>query len=229
MKDAVVIIGAGSGLSASIARRFFGGDEAIILAARTTENLSTLATSTGATCIQCDASKPEDVSALFAHIDDMGLSPSVLVYNAGAYVRGAVTDLLPEDVQRVISVNAFGAFLAARECAKRMKATRLGTMLFTGASAGIKGHANSSAFAMGKFALRGLCQSLARELAPQNIHVAHFVIDGLIHAPERGAPYDNREVCLDPDAVAETYFQISKQDKSAWTWEIELRPFVETF
>ena len=229
MKNAIVIIGAGTGLSASIARRFAGSDKTIVLAARSTANLQGLATEIGAKCIQCDASNSEDVAALFAELDASGLSPSTLIYNAGAYMRGAVTDLAPEDVQQAIAVNAFGAFLAARECAKRMKAAGHGTMLFTGASAGIKGYANSSAFAMGKFALRGLCQSLARELAPQNIHVAHFVIDGIIYAPERGAPYDNREKCLDPDAVAESYFQISDQDKSAWTWEMELRPFVETF
>ena len=104
-----------------------------------------------------------------------------------------------------------------------------GTMLFTGASAGVKGYANSSAFAMGKFALRGLCQSLARELAPQNIHVAHFMLDGLIHAPSRGVPYDDPARCLDPDDIAESYFNIANQPKSAWTWEQELRPWSESF
>ncbi|WP_108812103.1 SDR family NAD(P)-dependent oxidoreductase [Sphingorhabdus sp. Alg231-15] len=228
MKKATLIIGAGSGLSASLARRFAEDGNRIILAARNMSSLNQLAKETDALAVQCDATQEADIINLFNTIDDAGFSLSTMIYNAGAYTRGAVTELESSDVRRLIDVNAVGAFLAARECTNRMQRDG-GSMLFTGASAGIKGYANSSAFAMGKFALRGLCQSLARELAPQNIHVAHFVIDGLIYSPDRGAPYDDLQKCLDPKAIAETYFQIAAQDRSAWTWELELRPWLESF
>jgi short-subunit dehydrogenase len=227
--DTVLIIGAGSGLSASLARRFAAGGNDIVLASRSTDDLKQLAKELEARVISCDAAKKEDVSALFAQIDETGASLTTVIYNAGLYLRGSITDLDPSDVERVISINAYGAFLAAQESAVRMKKAGRGVMLFTGASAGVKGYANSAAFAMGKFALRGLCQSLARELAPQSIHVAHFVIDGLIYSPERGSPFDDADICLNPDDIAESYFQIAQQDRSAWTWEIELRPYVETF
>ncbi len=126
-------------------------------------------------------------------------------------------------------VNAFGAMLVARQATKYMLKKGGGALLFTGASAGVKGYAQSSPFAMGKFALRGLCQSLARELSPQNIHVAHFVIDGCILQPERGAPFNDPEKTLHPDEIAKTYLAIAEQDRSAGTWEMELRPSVESF
>ena len=229
MTQATLIIGSGPGLSASIARRFAQSGSQIVLASRSIEDLAGIAAETDAICVACDATSENEVASLFAHLDSEGLALETMVYNAGAYVRGALTELCPADVQRVISVNAFGAFLAAREGAVRMKQAGRGAMLFTGASAGVKGYANSSAFAMGKFALRGLCQSLARELAPQNIHIAHFIIDGIIYAPERGSPYDDRSKCLDPDRIAEAYFQVATQHKSAWTWEMELRPWTESF
>ncbi len=229
MRQATLIIGAGSGLGTALAKRFSRSGNQIILATRNTSNLDELAREIGALVIRCDASNEQDIASLFETIDNAEISLSEMIYNAGAYTNGAVTDLDPGQIRQSIDVNALGAFLAARQCARRMKKFGGGTMLFTGASAGIKGYANSSAFAMGKFALRGLCQSLARELAPQNIHVAHFVIDGLIYQPDRGEPYDEARKCLDPQAIAESYLQIAAQDRSAWTWEIELRPWLENF
>nr|WP_298898953.1 SDR family NAD(P)-dependent oxidoreductase [uncultured Altererythrobacter sp.] len=229
MKPATLIIGAGPGLGAALARRFARNGDQIILAARNPEGLGDICDDIGAMSIACDASDPDDVQSLFERLDAEGLTLSTMIYNAGYYARGAVTDLDPADVEKVWKINAFGAFLCANQASKRMLESGTGTMLFTGASAGVKGYANSSAFAMGKFALRGLCQSLARELAPQNIHVAHFMLDGLIHAPSRGAPYDDPAKCLDPDDIAESYFNIADQPKSAWTWEQELRPWSESF
>ncbi len=229
MSGATVIIGAGQGLGASLARRFARAGDRLVLAARDPSGLEELAKETAALGLPCDATREGDVKRLFEQIDEAGLSVSTLVYNAGAYSRGAIADLAPDDVQRLMQVNAYGAFLVAQQAAKRMIELEQGAMLFTGASAGVKGYPNSAAFAMGKFALRGLCQSLARELAPLNIHVAHFVIDGLIHAPHRGGAYADREKCLDPDDIAETYFRIATQPRSAWTWEVELRPWTESF
>lgn len=229
MSQATLIIGAGSGLGTSLARRFSRSGNQIILAARNISNLDELAKEIGALVIRCDASKEQDIASLFETIDNAEISLSEMIYNAGVYTNGAVTDLDPAQIRQSIDVNAFGAFLVAKQSAHRMEKIGGGTMLFTGASAGIKGYANSCAFAMGKFALRGLCQSLARELAPKNIHVAHFVIDGLIYKPDRGEPYNEAQKCLDPQAIAESYFQVAIQDRSAWTWEIELRPWLERF
>lgn len=229
MRPATLIVGAGPGLGLSLANRFAHDGSQIVLAARNPDGLRDICDSSRAIGIGCDASDPEQVRTLFERIDDEGLTLSTMIYSAGFYTRGAVTDLDPAAVEKVWQINAFGAFLCAQHAAKRMLQNRAGTMLFTGASAGVKGYANSSAFAMGKFALRGLCQSLARELAPENIHVAHFMLDGLIHAPSRGAPYDDAAKCLDPDDIAESYFNIAKQPKSAWTWEQELRPWSEQF
>jgi NAD(P)-dependent dehydrogenase (short-subunit alcohol dehydrogenase family) len=156
-------------------------------------------------------------------------APDVVVYNASARVRGAFVDLPPADVAQAIAVSAFGGFLVAQQAARRMIPNRHGAILFTGASASVKGYPQSAPFAMGKFALRGLAQSLARELAPQGIHVAHFVIDGGIRNPGRTDPPGSPDSMLDPDAIAESYLQILRQPRSAWTWELELRPWVEKF
>ena len=155
--------------------------------------------------------------------------PDIVVYNASARARGPVTDLIPEEVARAINVSAYGGFLVAQQAARHMVARGSGAILLTGASASVKGYPNSSAFAMGKFALRGLAQSMARELSPKGVHVAHFIIDGAIRSDNRRDPNDNPDSLLDPDAIAETYWQIANQPRSAWTWEIELRPWVEKF
>jgi len=225
----VLIVGAGPGLSASLAKKFNSEGCNVALAARHTEKLDDLCRETGAQAFGCDATDQDSVAGLFKALDKAGRIPDVVIYNAGLRVPSPFVELDTEQARQALMVNAFAAMLVAQAAVKPMLDKGQGTLLFTGASAGIKGYAKSAAFAMGKFALRGLCQSLARELGPQNIHVAHFVIDGMIFNPGRGAPFDNPEITLDPDAIADTYFAIAGQHKSAWTWEIELRPSVEKF
>jgi NAD(P)-dependent dehydrogenase (short-subunit alcohol dehydrogenase family) len=155
--------------------------------------------------------------------------PDIVVYNASARARGPVTDLIPEEVARAIAVSAYGGFLMVQQAARHMIARGSGVILLTGASASVKGYPNSSSFAMGKFALRGLASSMARELSPKGVHVAHFVIDGGIRSTIRSDPNDSPDSTLDPDAIAETYWQVANQPRSAWTWEVELPPWVEKF
>jgi NAD(P)-dependent dehydrogenase (short-subunit alcohol dehydrogenase family) len=225
--ERVLIVGAGSGLSASLARLFAREGMAVALAARRPEKLKALCAETGARAYACDAVNAQDVQRLFAELEGSGGAPDAVVYNASGRVRGAFADLEPEDVKRAIEVTAFGGFLVAREAVRRMLPKKHGAVLFTGASASVKGYAQSAPFAMGKFALRGLAQSMARELHPQGIHVAHFVIDGGIAQPER-AP-SGPDALLDPDAIAVNYLNVLRQPRSAWTFEIEVRPWVEKF
>ncbi|NQW01058.1 MAG: SDR family NAD(P)-dependent oxidoreductase [Rhodospirillales bacterium] len=229
MAEKALIIGAGEGLSASIARLFASEGMQIGLAARNVEKLHGLAAETHARTYACDVTNEAEVVDLFDAFDREIGSPDIVVYNPSARARGPITEVDATATKNALLVTAYGAFLASQQAARRMLKAGAGTLLFTGASAGIKGYPRSAPFAMGKFALRGLCQSLARELAPQNIHVAHFVIDGQIFNSRRGAPYNDPATTLDPDAIARTYLHIARQDSSAWTWEIELRPSVETF
>ncbi|MFC4215299.1 SDR family NAD(P)-dependent oxidoreductase [Pseudophaeobacter arcticus] len=229
MDKVALIVGAGPGLGASLARTFAQAGYDVALASRRSGSLPELCAEIGAKHYVCDASEVENVKTLFHQVDtDLG-PPDLVVYNAGAYMRGPIADLDLDLVRATLSVNGWGALVVAQAAARRMIARGSGTMLFTGASAGLKGFAQSAPFAMGKFALRGLCQSLARELAPKNIHVAHVVLDGVILWPDRGGPYANPDTTLHPDEVARTYLELSRQHKSAWTYEIELRPNVETF
>lgn len=223
-RKTALIVGAGGGLSASLARAFAREGMAVGLAARDTGKLAALCAETGARAHPCDASDEGQVEALFDWFDEGFGAPSAVVYNPSARRRAAVVDLEPGEVASAIAVTLFGGFLVARQAARRMIAAGEGAILFTGASASVKGYARSAPFAMGKFGLRGLVQSMARELAPRNVHVAHFVIDGGIRRGSGEA--DDR---LDPDAIAETYLQVHRQHRSAWTWEVELRPWVETF
>jgi NAD(P)-dependent dehydrogenase (short-subunit alcohol dehydrogenase family) len=223
-----LIVGAGSGLSASIARLFAKSGMSIALASRSTEDLAALVQETKATAYACDASERGDVDRLFAALDSDG-APDVVVYNASYRTRGPIVELDPGEVQKSIITSAFAGFLVAQAAVKRMLPKKRGAVLFTGASASVKGYAQSAPFAMGKFALRGLAQSMARELSPQGIHVAHFVIDGGIRSARRPVAADAPDALLDPDAIAETYLHILQQPRSAWTHEIELRPWVEKF
>ena len=228
--ERALIVGAGSGLSAAIARRCARDGMEIVLAARNTDKLAGLLAETGGRAVACDATSAQDVARLFAAIDAGGSRLDLVVYNASGRARGPIVELDPAAVEAAVRVTAFGGFLVAREAAIRMQRQGSGTILFTGASASVKGYPRSSSFAMGKFALRGLAQSLARELQPQNIHVGHIVIDGGIAKP--GDPRGNErgpDALLDPDAIAETYLQLHRQHRSAWAWEVELRPWVETF
>lgn len=224
-----LIVGAGSGLSASLARLFARKGLQVALASRNPDSLTRIAEETAAVTFACEATEPEEVAALFEVVVATIGAPDIVVYNASARARGAVTDLDPADVARAIAVSGYGGFLVAQQAARLMVPKESGAILLTGASASVKGYANSSAFAMGKFALRGLAQSMARELSPKGVHVAHFVIDGGIRSATRLEPNDNPDSLLDPDAIAETYWQIATQPRSAWTWEVELRPWVERF
>ena len=224
-----LIVGAGSGLSASVARAFAKAGMSVALAARSAAKLDEFVQATGAKAYNCDAAKRDEVDKLFADLDSAGATPDVVVYNASARARGPFIELDPADVARSIEISAFAGFLVAQAAVKRMLPKGRGAVLFTGASASIKGYAQSAPFAMGKFALRGLAQSMARELAPQGIHVAHFVIDGGIKSARRPEPADKPDSMLDPDAIAETYLHVLQQPRSAWSWEVELRPWVERF
>ena len=226
--DAALIVGAGEGLSASLARRFAAEGRRVVLAARNTDKLAALCAETGATAIACDTSDAASVAALFAQATQPG-PLDVVVFNASARVRGPVAEIDPSEVQRALMVSAFGGFLVGQQAAIHMLKRNAGTILFTGASASVKGYPQSASFAMGKFALRGLAQSMARELQPQGIHVAHIVIDGGISSASRIVPADKPDSLLDPDAIAETYLQLIAQHRSAWSWEIEVRPWVERF
>ena len=223
-----LIIGAGAGLSASLARLFAAKGLGLALAARSTDDLGALARETGASLHACDAGDLGQVRALFAALDAEG-APDVVVYNPSRRVRGPFVELDPEAVAEAVRVTATGAFFAAQEAARRMLPRGHGAILFTGASAGVKGYPQSAPFAMGKFALRGLAQSMARELHPKGIHVGHVVVDGGIRSASREVPPDRPDSLLDPDAIAESYWHLLAQDRSAWSWEIELRPWVETF
>ena len=227
--DTALIVGAGSGLSAAIARAFAGEGLRCVLAARRTGKLKALCDEIGATSIACDSAQPDQVTALFAQLDTLCIAPKVVVYNAAARVRGPLVELDPQKVNDAIATTAYGGFLVAQAATKRMLKQGSGTIIFTGASASVKGYAQSATFAMGKFALRGLAQSMARELTPQNLHVAHVVIDGGISSAERPVPADKPDSLLDPQAIAQTYVHLLKQHRSAWTWEIELRPWIERF
>ena len=227
--ETALIVGAGSGLSASLARRFAAEGLKVALASRDVGKLKALVAETGAKAFACDATEPEQVAGLFGALDEAGLTPDLVVFNAGARGRGPIETLEPDVVREALMSGAFGGFLVAREAARRMLPKRRGAILFTGASASVKGYPRSSPFAMGKFALRGLAQSLARELAPQGVHVGHFAIDGGIRNPGRTEPADRPDSMLDPDAIAEAYWALAAQPRSAWTWEVELRPWVETF
>ena len=222
--ETALIIGAGRGLSASLARRCHRDGMQVALAARNVDKLGELKAETGAYTCPCDASDPAGVERLFGALRRELGAVDLVVYNPSARARGPLIDLDAEAVRQALMVTCYGGFLVGQAAARVMLAQGHGTILFTGASASVKGYPRSASFAMGKFGLRGLAQSMARELAPKNIHVGHFVIDGGI-----GKGSGESDDLLDPDAIAETYLHVHRQRRSAWTWEIELRPWVETF
>jgi NAD(P)-dependent dehydrogenase (short-subunit alcohol dehydrogenase family) len=224
-----LIVGAGSGISGSLARALSAAGLAVGLAARNADKLAPLATATGAKTFAADASDPAAVARLFAEADSRLGEPDVVIYNASARAQGSLLDLDPEMVRGAIAITAFGGFLVTREAARRMVPHGRGAILLTGATASVKGFSHSAAFAMGKFALRGLAESAARELGPKGVHVAHFVIDGGVRSARRADPSDRPDSTLDPDAIAQTYLAVLAQPRSAWSLSVELRPWVETF
>ena len=223
------IIGAGPGISASLARRLSQIGLKVGLAARDVGKLKPLAEEAGAAVFAVDASQPEQMATLFLDMERQVGEPDVVIYNASSRVAGPLSSVDPGAVANSIAITAFGAFLAAQQAARRMEQKGQGAIFFTGASAGIKGFAQSAAFAMGKFGLRGLAQSAARELGPKGIHVAHFNIDGGVRSQRRPVPNDQPDSTLDPDAIAQTYIDILAQPRSAWSHEIDLRPWTERF
>jgi NAD(P)-dependent dehydrogenase (short-subunit alcohol dehydrogenase family) len=227
--NTALVVGAGAGLSASLARALVNDGIKVALAARTTNDLDALVKDIGGRAFTCDASKRGEVEKLFADLDASLGAPDVVIYNASFRTRGPFVELDPLDVEKSLAVTAYGGFLVAQQAARRMLPKKHGAILLTGASAGVKGYPQSAPFAMGKFALRGLAQSMARELSPQGIHVAHVVIDGGIKSARRAEAADNPDSLLDPDAIAESYMHLIHQPRSAWAWEIELRPWVEKF
>ena len=224
MNESVIIVGAGSGLSASLARLCASKNMNVVLAARNIEKLQNLKKEINAQTYNCDSSSIESVLNLFKETDKTIGTPNLVIYNPSLRLKGGITELDPKQTQAAINVTCFGAFLVAQESSKRMLKRKSGSIFFTGATAGIKGFSHSSVFAMGKFGLRGLAQSLARELHPQNIHIGHFIIDGGIGRES----IDSYEM-INPDSIAKTYLQFHYQDKSAWSWEIELRTWIEKF
>jgi NAD(P)-dependent dehydrogenase (short-subunit alcohol dehydrogenase family) len=221
-----LIVGAGPGISSSTARALAASGLRVGLAARNVEKLAGLTTEIAGKAFVVDAASPTAVAQLFKEATAQLGEPEVVLYNAGARVRGPLIDLDPEEVRKSIEISAFGGFLVVQEAARRMIPRGRGAILLTGASASVKGFAQSASFAMGKFALRGLAQSAARELGPKGIHVAHFLIDGAVRSATRP---DSGDRTLDPDAIAQAYVDVLRQPRSAWSFEVDLRPWVETF
>jgi NAD(P)-dependent dehydrogenase (short-subunit alcohol dehydrogenase family) len=224
-----LVIGAGPGISASVTRRLRAAGLPVVIAARNIDKLAALAKETGAIPLPVDTADASQVEQLFAETEGRIGTPEIVIYNASGRVRGPIAELDPDEVARAVEVTALGAFYTVQQAAKRMERASHGAILLTGATAGVKGFALSSPFAMGKFALRGLAQSAARELAPKGIHVAHIVIDGGVRAEQRPDPAERPDSTLDPDAIAQTYLDLLRQHRSAWAWEIEVRPWVEKF
>ena len=227
-QEVAVVVGGGPGLSAALVRLFTREGMKAAIAARNPDKLKELSQSTGCRAYRCDAAVADDVNHLFTRVaEDLG-DPAVVVYNASARARGPLVELDAAAVRDALMVTCYGGFLVGQAAAASMLRTGGGTILFTGASASVKGYANSASFAMGKFGLSGLTQSMARELQPQNIHVAQIVIDGGIDSPKRDAGR-GPDTWLSPDSIAETYLQLHRQHRSAWASQIELRPWVEKF
>jgi NAD(P)-dependent dehydrogenase (short-subunit alcohol dehydrogenase family) len=224
-----LIVGTGPGISASLARSLAGFGVKVGLAARNVQKLDALVKDTGAQAFAADASDPESVATLFDQVSGRIGEPEIVVYNAGARAHGPLAELDPAAVQKAIAVTAFGGFLVTQQAARRMVPRGHGAILLTGATASIKGFAHSASFAMGKFALRGLAQSAARELGPKGIHVAHFIIDGEVRAAHRPDPADKPDSTLDPDAIAQSYVNVLRQPRSAWSHEVDIRPWIERF
>ena len=224
-----LIVGTGPGISASLARQLAALGVKVGLAARDVGKLTALAEATRAQTFATDAADARAVAALFNEVDQRLGEPDIVVYNASARAHGPIAEIDPAAVKKAVAISALGGFFVTQQAAKRMIPKGRGAILLTGASASVKGFPLSSAFAMGKFALRGMAQSAARELGPKGIHVAHFVIDGGVRSARRADPADKPDSTLDPNAIAETYVNVLRQHRSAWSLEVELRPWVEHF
>jgi NAD(P)-dependent dehydrogenase (short-subunit alcohol dehydrogenase family) len=221
-KPIALIVGFGPGISYHFAEQLVRRGYQVAVASRTREKVEKLASEVGATAFTADASSVESIQSLFKDVDKALGEPEVVLFNPSARVRGDFTTLDPHEAAAAIEVCAVGGFVTAQEAAKRMIPKKKGAIFFTGATASIKGFPKSAVFAMGKFAVRGLAQSLAKELGPEGIHVAHFVIDGGVKA--EGGPDD-----FTAQNIAHTYMAALQQPPGAWTWEFELRSKNENF
>ena len=230
-QETALIVGVGAGLSASLARLFAAQGMKVALTARDTDKLTDLADEIGAMTVACGVGDAGSIESMWAKVKTEIGVPDVVVYNPSYRVRGPFIELDQDEVKKAILITCYGGFLVAQTAAKDMLERGSGSIQFTGASASIKGYPQSASFAMGKFGLRGLAQSMARELAPQNIHVAHFIIDGGISSPRNASRAEGKpaDSLLEPDAIAQSYLDVHRQHRSAWTWEVELRPWVEKF
>ena len=237
MSDGVAaVLGVGPGLSAAVARRFSGEGFGVALMARSEESVVAVREEIegeggNALSISADAKDPDSVASAFERVRDELGDPEVLVYNAGAFQVGGILDVSPEQFDECFKANCAGAFYAARQVLPAMVEAGRGTILLSGASAALRGKARFSALAVGKFGLRALAQSMAREFGPQGVHVSHVIVDGQINTPRVREMMPDREehTLLSPDAIAETYWLLHSQDPTAWTLELDLRPAVEGF
>jgi NAD(P)-dependent dehydrogenase (short-subunit alcohol dehydrogenase family) len=230
-KDVAVIVGVGPGLGAALARRFAQGGLAVAIAARNPDKLAPLAREIGGRAYACDATDARSVERLFEQAEREIGAPAVAIYNAGAYAPGAVLDIEAAEFERCWRALCLGGFLVGQRAARSMAEAGRGTVIFTGATASLRGGAGFANLAVGKFGLRAVAQSMARELGPKGIHVAHVVIDGQIRS-ERYAHLEQQrppDGLLDPAAIAESFWHLHQQPRSAWTLELDLRPWVERF
>lgn len=237
-KKIALVIGAGDSLGGAIARRFAQDGFEVCLGRRNGDKLAPLVeqiTAEGGVAHPCaiDARKEEQVIELFDEIE-RNIGPlEVVVFNPGANIRFSILEMTSRKYYKVWEMACFAGFLTGREAARRMVPRGRGTILFSGATASVRGGSGFSAFAGAKMALRGLAQSMARELGPQGIHVAHVIIDGAIDTPWIREMFPDmvaskpEDGLLAPDDIAETYFQIYKQPRTAWTFETDLRPYCE--
>jgi len=234
MKPPVAVVaGAGPGLGRALAQRFAQGGLRVALLARQSHKLGALAAAIGSNAlpIACDLSEPAAVSAAFARVDHELGSPHCVIFNAGTFRPGGILEVTAQDFLDCWKTGCLAGFLVGQEAARRMVERGSGTILFTGATASLRGSARFANLASPKFALRALAQSMARELGPRGIHVAHIVIDGQIRANGRDESAASRgpDAQLEPSAIAEAYWQLHTQARSAWTLELDLRPWVEKF
>jgi NAD(P)-dependent dehydrogenase (short-subunit alcohol dehydrogenase family) len=234
--NVAAVVGVGPGLGAALARRFAREGFAVGLMARRSEALAPVGKEIAAAggrsvALACDATDAASVRAAFERLASELGHPSVLLYNAGAFQMGGILELSDEDFDRCWRANCAGGFYAAKCVLPAMIQRKAGTVVFTGATAALRGSARFAALAVGKFGLRALAQSMARELGPQGIHVAHVIIDGQIDTPRVRQMMPNREAhtLLAPDAIAEAYWQLHTQNPTTWTHELDLRPAVERF
>jgi NAD(P)-dependent dehydrogenase (short-subunit alcohol dehydrogenase family) len=235
-QEIAVIVGVGQGLGWALTKRFAAAGMETVAAARDPGKLDALIQRAGELSGRihpqaCDATRHADVAALFAATAKQFGEPNVVVFNAGAFEMASILDITPEAFERCWRVGCLGGFLVGQAAARAMVALGAGTILFTGATASLRGGPKFANLAVPKFGLRALAQSMARELGPKGVHVAHVIIDGQIdseryhHLVEQRGP----DSLLPPDAIAESYYQLHRQPRGAWTHELDLRPWIEKF